>query len=72
MKTEYDDRVIEWLRIKNILMVKIVDHKGVNDNDYSKKINIQPCHLAVFKLSHSRRLMNDFIIALDGFKNQKV
>ena len=38
MKTEYDDRVIEWFPLKNnIIMVKIADHEGVDDNGYSKK-----------------------------------
>ena len=37
-----------------------------------KKINSQPCHLGSSILSHSRRLMNDVKIALDGFKNHKI
>ena len=70
---EYDDRVIERfpLKSKNIV-VKIVDHNGIDDNGHSKKINSQPCHLGAFILSHSKRLMNDVLIALDGFKNHKI
>ena len=55
MKTEYDDRVIEWFPLKyNKIMVKIADHKGVDDNGYSEKINSQPCHFGSFILSHSK------------------
>ena len=51
-------------------MVKIADHKGVDDNGYSKKINSQPCLFGFLILSHSKRLLNDVTIALDGFKNR--
>ena len=53
-------------------MVKIADHEGVDDNGYSKEINSQPCYLGASILSHSRRLMNEVIFALGGFKNQKI
>ena len=36
MKTEYDDRVIEWFPLKKYSMLKIADNKGVDDNGYSK------------------------------------
>ena len=40
MKTEYDNRVQEWFPVQNgILMVKLTDHEGVDDNGFSKKIN---------------------------------
>ena len=52
-------------------LVKLQDHEGVDDNGHSKKINSQPCHLGSFILSHSKRLMNDVILAIDGFKNNK-
>ena len=72
MKTEYDDRIFEWFSLKNNnIMVEIADHAGGEDNGYSKK-NFQPCHLGAFKISHSKRLMNDVIIALDEFKNHKI
>ena len=73
MKTELDDRVIEWFPLKkNNKMVKIADHEGVEDNGYNKKIISQSRHLGAFILSQSKRLMNDVIIALDGFKNHKI
>ena len=73
MKTENDDRFIEWFPFKNInIMVEKTDNEGVDDNGYSKKINSQPCHLGAFIISHSKRLMNDVLIALDVFKNHKI
>ena len=48
-------------------MVKLQDHDGVDDEGYSNKINSQPFHLGSFIISHSKRLMNDVIIAIDGF-----
>ena len=73
MKTQYDERVIEWFPLKNNnIMVKIADHEGVDDNEYSKKINSQPCHFGSGIISYSKRLMNDVIVALDGFKNHVI
>ena len=57
---------------KKNVMVKIVDHEGVDDNGYIKKINSQPCLLGAFKLSLSKKLRSDVIIALQAFKNNKV
>ena len=37
-----------------------------------KKTNSQPSLPGSFILSHSKRLMNDVVISLDGFKNIKV
>ena len=37
MKTQYDDRVIEWFPLKDEKkMVRIIDHEGVDDNGFSK------------------------------------
>ena len=73
MKNEYDDSVIEWFPLKNgNIMVKIKAKEGVDDEGISKKVNSQPCQLGSFILSHSKRLMNDVISALDGFKNNKI
>ena len=52
-------------------MVKIADHEGVDDNGYSKTSTSQPCHLGAFTLSHSKRLINDVVSALGGFKDHK-
>ena len=70
MRTENDDQVNEWFPLKNgNIMVKLQDHDGADDNGYSKKVNSQPCHLGFSILSHSKRLMNDVILAIDSFKN---
>ena len=52
-------------------MVNIVDHKGVDNNGISKKINSQPFQFGSTILSHSKRLMNYVILTLDGFKTIK-
>ena len=73
MKNENDDSLIEWFPLKNgNIMVKIKDKEGVDDEGTSKKVNSQPCQLGSFILSHSKRLMNDVMSALDGFKNNKI
>ena len=72
MKNEYDEYLIEWFPLRNDnIMVKIKDKEGVDDESISKKVNSQPCPLGSLILSHSKRLMNDVILALDGFKNNK-
>ena len=72
MKTNYDDRVKEYIPLKNEkYLVNIKDHDGVDDNGVSKQINSQPFQFESLILSHSKRLMNDVILALDGFKNIK-
>ena len=73
MNAEFDDRVKNWFPLENgNYMVNIIDHVGVDDNGFSKKINSQPFHLGSFILSHSKRLMNDVILSLDGFRNHKI
>ena len=73
MKNEYDESDIERFPLKNgNIMVKVKDKEGVDDEGISKKFNSQSCHLGSFILSHSKRLMNDVILALDGFKNKKI
>ena len=67
-ENEYEESVIEWFPLKNgNIMVKIKDKEGVDDEGISKKVNSQPCHLGLLILSHSQRLMNYVILALDGF-----
>ena len=67
MNTEYDDRVKNYIPLENDnYMVNIVDHEGI------MKINSQPFQFGSMILSHSKRLMNDVILTLDGFKNNKI
>ena len=70
MKNEYEESVIEGFLLEDgNVMVKIKDKESVNDEGLSKKINSQPSHLGSFILSRSKSLMNDVILALDGFQN---
>ena len=52
-------------------MVKIVNSDGVDDEGTSKKNISQLSHLGSFTFSHSKTLMNDVTLALDGFENIK-
>ena len=73
METEYDDRVREYIPLKNRnYLVNVKDHDGVDDIGVSKKVNSQPFQFGSLTFSHSKRLMNDVILALDGFKNIKI
>ena len=68
MKNEHDESVIEWFHLNNgNIMVKIKDNEGVDDEGISKKVNSQQFHLSCFILSHSKRLIKDVILALEGF-----
>ena len=72
MENEYDGSVVERFLLNNgNIMVKIKGKEGVADGGISKNCNSQPCYLVTFILSHSKRLWNDVIITLDGFKNNK-
>ena len=72
MKNGYDDSVEEWFPPKNgNIMIKTKDKEGVDDEGISKKVKSQPLHQSSFILSHSKRLMNDVILALDGSKINK-
>ena len=73
MKTAYDDRVKEYIPQKNgNFLVNVKDHDGVDDNGVCKKVSSQTIQFGSLTLSHSKRLMNDVILALDGCKNNKV
>ena len=70
MKTKYDDRVKEIITLKNgNHSVNVKDHDGVDDNSICEKINSQPFKFGSLILPHARRILNDGILALDGFKN---
>ena len=66
MQTEYDERVKDYWRISDIIyIVKMIDDAGLEDE--VKKLNTMPLHLGAFALSNSKRIMNNFIHAIDGF-----
>ena len=53
-------------------LVNIKDHDGIDDNGVSKKVNSKPFQFGSLILVHSKILLNDVILALDDFKNNKI
>ena len=71
MQTEYDERVKDYWKISNFnYIVKMIDDKGLEDE--IKKINTMPVHLGAFVLSNSKRIMNNFVHAINGFYTNDV
>ena len=71
MQTEYDERVEDYWKISDInYIVKMIDDAGLEDE--IKKVNTMPLHLGAFVLSNSKRIMNNFIHAINGFYTNDV
>ena len=71
MQTEYDERVKDYWKISGInYIVKMIGDKGLEDE--IKKVNTMPLHIGAFVLSNSKRIMNNFVHAIDGFYNNDV
>ena len=71
MMTEYDERVLDYQKIiHGIYIVKLKDDEGLEDE--VKKVNTLPIQLAVLILSNSKRIINNFIHAIDGFYTNDV
>ena len=71
MQTEYDERVKDYWKISGInYIVKMIDDAGLEDE--VKKLNTMPLHLGAFVLSNSKRRMNNFIHAINGFYTNDV
>ena len=71
MMTKYDERVLDYQKIiYGTFIVKMKDDEGLEDD--VKKVNIPPLQLAVFILSNSKRIKNNFIHAIDGFFSNDV
>ena len=71
MMTEYDERVKDYWKISGInYIVKMIDDRGLEDE--VKKLNTMPLHLGAFVLSNNKRIMNNFIHAIDGFYTNDV
>ena len=69
--TEYDERVKDYWKISGIIYtVKMIDDAGLEEE--VKKLNTMPLHLGVFVLSNSKRIMNNFIHAINGFYTNDV
>ena len=66
MMSEYDERVKDYWKISSFnYIVKMIDDAGLEDE--VKKLNTMPLHLGAFVLSNSKRIMNNFIHAINGF-----
>ena len=71
MQTEYDERVLDYQNIiHGNYIVKMKDDEGLDDE--LKKANTLPLQIAVFILSNSKRIINNFIHAIDGFYSNDV
>ena len=71
MQTEYDERVKDYWKKSGICyIVKMIDDAGLEDE--VKKLNTMPLHLGAFVLSNSKRIMNNFIHAIDDFYTNDV
>ena len=71
MMSGYDERVLDYQKVNHgIYIVKLKDNEGLEDE--VKKVNTLPLQLAVFMLSNSKRIMNNFIHAIDGFYTNDV
>ena len=71
MVTEYDEKVVDYWKISGInYIVKMIDDKGLEDK--VKKLNTMPLQLGTFVLSNSKRIMNNFIHAINGFYTNDV
>ena len=66
VQTEYDERVLDYQKINHgNYIVKMIDDEGLQDE--VKKVNNLPLQIAVFILSNSKRIKNNFIHAIGGF-----
>ena len=71
LQTEYDERVKDYWKISGInYIVKMIDDAGLEDE--VKKLNTMPLLLGAFVLSNSKRIMNNFIHAINGFYTNDV
>ena len=71
MQTESDERVKDYWKISGFnYIVKMIDDAGLEDE--VKKLNTMPLHFGAFVLSNSKRIMNNFIHAINGFYTNDV
>ena len=71
MMTEYDERILDYQKTNHgNYIVKLKDDDVLEGE--VKKVNTLPLQLAVFILSNSKRNMNSFIHAIDGFYTNDV
>ena len=69
--SEDDEQVKNFWKISGInYIVKLIDDAGLEDK--VKKLNTMPLHLGAFVISNSKRFMNNFIHAFNGFYTNDV
>ena len=67
MKTEYDERVKDYWKLPNGDYIVQLSLDEDVDTPVDNK-NTMPSQLGAFMLSNSRRIMNNFVEVIDGFK----
>ena len=71
METEFDERVLDYQKINyGNYIVKMKDVEGLQNE--VKKVNTMPLHLGAFVLSNSKRIMNNFLHAIDEIYSNDV
>ena len=71
MQTEYDEKILDYQKINyGNYIVELKDDEGLEDE--VKRVNTMPLHLGAFVFSNSKRIMNTFIHAIDGFYSNDV
>ena len=71
MMSEYDERVKDFWKISGFNdIVKKIDDAELEDE--VKKLNTMALHLGAFVLYNSKRIMNNFIHAINGFYTNDV
>ena len=69
--SEYDEQVKDYWKISGInCIVKMIDDAGLEDE--VKKLNTMPHHIGAFVLSNSKKIMNNFIHAINVFHKNDV
>ena len=69
--TDKDERVLDYQKINyGNYIVKLKDDEGLQDE--VEKLNTMPLHLGAFVLSNIKRIMNNFIHAIDRFYSNDV
>ena len=71
MLSEYEEGVKDYWRISlGKYVVKMIDDRGLEDE--VRNLNTMPLHLGAFLLSNSKRTVNNFIHAINGFHTNGV
>ena len=79
LETNYCELIKNYEKVKNDLYYV---EKEIEETEFKKSYtfmmkekeytNLMPSHLGSFILSHSRRIMNNFILTINGFKEPKI